>query len=259
VLAPPLASIALTTARAAWPEVMLDDAVFLDHLERYAGGEPVGELDIAAIYLACACLHDEPHALASFEQHYLDAIPRNLARVTTDASLHDEVKQRLRIKLFVGPDPTITRYRRGSLAAWLRVVATRIAIDLLRAREQPMQEPPLELAALTDDANLALLKLQYRQHVELAFVAAIAALPPTDRAMLRLAFVDGLGLEGIGRIYQLSKSAVSRRLSRCRSELLADVKQRLGGDLGIAASELDSIVQLVRSQLHLSLPRLLAK
>jgi len=66
-------------------------------------------------------------------------------------------------------------------------------------------------------------------------------------------------LEGIGRIYQLSKSAVSRRLSRCRSELLADVKQRLGGELGIGASELDGIVQLVRSQLHLSLPRLLAK
>jgi len=75
--------------------------------------------------------------------------------------------------------------------------------------------------------------------------------------MLRFCFVDNLGLDAIGRIYGLSKSAVSRRLARARAIMLSDVKQRLEGELGIAASELESIVKLVRSQLHLSLPRLL--
>ena len=264
MIEPQVASSVLSTAHAAWPEIPLDDATFLAHLERLLGDAAIADLDIASIYLGCACIHGEPRALAAFETHYLEPLPRGLTRVTTDPALLDEVKQQLRIKLFVseqGSMPTITRYRRGSLTAWLRVVASRIAIDLLRQRNGPMassEQPALDVAAITDDPGLALLKVQYRGHVEAAFAAAIASLSPTDRAMLRFCFVEGLGLEGVGRIYQLSKSAVSRRLARTRSVLLADVKQRLGSDLGIPASELDSIVKLVRSQLNLSLPRLLA-
>jgi hypothetical protein len=51
---------------------------------------------------------------------------------------------------------------------------------------------------------------------------------------------------------------VSRRLARCRSILLADVKRRLGDTLGIAPEELHSLLRQVQSTLHLSLPRLLA-
>lgn len=247
----------LARARAAWPEIVLDDAIFLAYL-----GDADGELDIPALFLGCACIHGEPHALAAFERSYLDGLPRMLARITADAATIDEVKQRLRIKLFVaeGGPPTITRYRRGSLAAWLRVVACRLAIDVLRQRNLPLvgaDEPALERTALADDPVLALVKVTYRDQVAAAFVAALGALSPTDRATLRFYFVDNLGTEEVGRIYRLSKSAVSRRLARCRATLLADVKQRLIGELGIADAELDSVMKLVRSQLHLSLPRIL--
>jgi RNA polymerase sigma-70 factor (ECF subfamily) len=251
----------LARARAAWPEVVLDDAIFVAYVADADDGG--GELDIPALYLGCACIHGDPHALAAFERAHLDALPRMLARITTDAATIDEVKQRLRIKLFVadgiGP-PTIARYRRGSLPAWLRVVACRLAIDVLRQRHLPLvgaDEPALERTALADDPVLALIKVTYRDRVAAAFVAALGALSPTDRATLRFYFVDNLGTEEVGRIYQLSKSAVSRRLARCRAALLADVKQRLMGELGIAEAELDSVMKLVRSQLHLSLPRIL--
>jgi RNA polymerase sigma-70 factor len=257
-MAPELASAALAAAHAAWPDLGVADAAFLDHLEQCAGDRVTEDLDFGAIYLGLGCIQGDARALAAFEATYLVDLPRWLARVTSDAALVDEVKQQLRIKLFVGDRPTIARYVRGSLAPWLRVVATRLAIDLLRQRERPIAEPELELDSLAATADHALVVAEYRAPVEAAFSAALAALDPVDRAMLRLCFVDGVGLEGIGRIYQLSKSAVSRRLSRCRAMLLADVKARLNASLGIAPTELHSLLEQVRSTLHLSLPRLLA-
>jgi len=258
VIAPELATIALASARDAWPDLEVADAVFLAHLERCAGDQLGRDLDFAAIYLGCACVHGDARALAAFEAAYLGELPKMLARITRDPALVDEVLQQLRIKLFVGDHPAIERYLRGSLAAWLRVIASRLAIDLLRQRDRPVGDPALELASLADTAEHALLAAAYRAPVEAAFAAALAALEPTDRSMLRLCFVEGVGLEGIGRIYQLSKSAVSRRLARCRSILLADVKHRLGDSLGIAPDELHSLLRQVQSTLHLSLPRLLA-
>jgi RNA polymerase sigma-70 factor (ECF subfamily) len=257
----------LARARAAWPDVALDDATFQAFLDASAAAtgdttDPA-ELDLPVLYLGCACVHGEPHALAAFEARYLDTLPRLVSRITTDPAVIDEVKQQLRIKLFVaeaGEVPRIAHYRRGSLVAWLRVVACRAAIDLLRQRNQPMvevDERSLEHRALSDDPRLALLKTTYQEQVSRAFAAALAQLSATDRAMLRLCFIDELGLEEIGKIYQLSKSAISRRLSRSRETLLGDVKRRLRVELGIGDAELDSIMRMVTSQLHLSLPRLL--
>ena len=257
----------LAQARAAWPDVVLDDATFQAFLERSAaatGDAPdAADLDLASLYLGCACIHGEPHALAAFEARYLATLPRLLSRITSDAAVIDEVKQQLRIKLFVaeaGELPRIGHYRRGSLVAWLRVVACRMAIDLLRQRNQPMveiDERSLEQRALSDDPRLALLKTTYQEQVSRAFAAALAQLSASDRAMLRLCFLDELGMEQIGKLYHLSKSAVSRRLSRCRETLLGEVKRRLREELGVGDAELDSIMRMVTSQLHLSLPRLL--
>jgi RNA polymerase sigma-70 factor, ECF subfamily len=250
----------LAAARAAWPEVDLDDATLVTFVGEIVPDGAPRELDLPTLYLACACLRGDPRALAAFERTYLAQLPQFLARLTTDAAVIDEVRQRLRIKLFVGTPPTITRYTRGTFTAWLRVVACRLAIDLLRERDQPLVprgDDALEQRALTADPALALVKARYQAQVSAAFAAALAALPPADRAMLRLCFVDDLGLAEIGRIYQLSKSAVSRRLSRCRADLVADVKRRLHDELGVAEADLDSIMRLVTSQLHLSLPRLL--
>ena len=258
VIAPELATIALASAHAAWPDVAISDPEFLAHLERCAGDQLGADLDFPAIYLGCACIHGDAKALAAFEAAYLADLPKMLARITREPALVDEVVQQVRIKLFVGDRPTIERYLRGSLGAWLRVIASRLAIDLLRQRERPVAEQDLDLASLAETADHALLAAEYRAPVEAAFTAALAALEPVDRSMLRLCFVDGVGLEGIGRIYQLSKSAVSRRLARCRSILLADVKHRLGDTLGIAPAELHSLLRQVQGTLHLSLPRLLA-
>jgi RNA polymerase sigma-70 factor (ECF subfamily) len=249
----------LAAARAAWPEVELDDVAFVTFVGEVAPDADPRELDLPTLYLACACVRDDARALAAFERTYLAQLPQFLARLTTDAAVIDEVRQRLRIKLFVA-DAAITRYTRGTFAAWLRVVACRLAIDVLRQRDQPLVargDDALEQRALTADPALALVKARYKAQVSAAFAAALAALPPADRAMLRLCFVDDLGLAEIGRVYQLSKSAVSRRLSRCRADLVADVKRRLHDELGVAEADLDSIMRLVTSQLHLSLPRLL--
>jgi RNA polymerase sigma-70 factor (ECF subfamily) len=255
----------LTGARAAWPDVVLDEDVFAAHLADAAAeeGVAIGELDVPALYLTCACVRGDARALALFEREYLAALPRLVARITTDLAVIDEVRQQLRIKLLVakgGDPPVLARYRRGSLLGWLRVVACRMAIDLLRQRGGVMvvvDEATLERRALADDPALAYLKASYRSTVSASFRAALAGLSASDRTMLRLRFVEDLPLEAIGGVYQLSKSAVSRRLARCRDALLADVIRQLRAELGVDDGELESIIQMVQSQLHLSLPRLL--
>jgi RNA polymerase sigma-70 factor (ECF subfamily) len=252
---------AMAHARTVWPDVELDLPVFAAYLGEL--GDDLAGLDLPALYLGCACIHGDPRALAAFEASYLDQVPRFLSRVTADRDLIDEVKQQLRIKLFVADGdrpPKISRYRRGSLTAWLRVVTTHLAIDLLRERSEPIvnaDDRELEHRALTADPRLAALQASYGPEVSRAFGESLAALPAEERTLLRLCFVDDLGMAEIGRIYQLSKSAVSRRLSRCRDRVLSDVRRRLREDRGLADAELDSIMRLVTSQLHVSLRRLL--
>jgi RNA polymerase sigma-70 factor, ECF subfamily len=241
----------LAEARAAWPDIVLDDAAF----RAFIGDDDPATLDLPVLYLACACVRGDERALATFEQRYLAALPDYLARITTDPAIVDDIRQQLRIKLFVPDDggvAKIARYRRGSLPAWL-------AIDVMRKRDvplAPLSDSAIEQGAL-DDPRLALLKETYRTQVSRAFAASLAELSAADRALLRLCFLDELDLAAIGKIYQLSKSAVSRRLSACRDRLLADVKRRLREELGVVEAELDSIMRLVTSQLHFSLPRLL--
>ena len=263
-MASPIDPSLLAVARAAWPQVAVDDATFAAFVADVAPGTPPGELDLPTLYIACACLRDDAGALAAFERAYLSKIPEFLSRITNDPASIDEICQLLRIKLFVGDGttpPRITAYVRGSFMAWLRVVVCRLAIDYMRARDRPMlglDEQMLEPRALASDPAMSLIKEQYRAQVSAMFGAALAALSPGDRTMLRLCFLDDLGLAEIGRIFHVSKSAVSRRLARCRASLLADVKRRLRAELRLNTAEIDSIMRLLASQLEISLRRLLA-
>jgi RNA polymerase sigma-70 factor (ECF subfamily) len=85
----------------------------------------------------------------------------------------------------------------------------------------------------------------------------MAVLAPAERTLLRLHFVDGLSLDKLAVIEQISRSTVARRLVELRARLAAATKAELHRALGIAGKELDSMVGLLQSQLHLSLARLL--
>jgi RNA polymerase sigma-70 factor (ECF subfamily) len=210
----------------------------------------------ADLYLACACLAQRPEALRVFEASYLSQVRRYVARLQLGPDLLDELVQLLREKLLVGPPPRLGEYNgRGKLAAWLRVVSVRAAIDLMRERaiDPVVLESTPEPQAEVSSPELRALRNRYRPHFEAAFIAALDALSDEQRRLLRLHFVDGLNMEEIGRRFNVNRSTIFRRLNSCTRAVLTRLREQLGSELGVNSAELDSLTGLLRSDLEISL------
>jgi RNA polymerase sigma-70 factor (ECF subfamily) len=156
--------------------------------------------------------------------------------------------------------PKLAQYAgRAPLGAWLRVVAARLASRAAAdEREQPADDRVLEqLAAAGAGPELAYIKAAYRPALARAFVDALAALSLHERLLLRQQTIDGLGIDAIGRLHRVHRATAARWVARARDKLLAGTRGRLGEALGLPAGELDEVIGLVRSQLEVSLRRLL--
>ena len=182
-----------------------------------------------------------------------------------------DVIQRVMTRLLVRDaeqPPAIARYSgRGSLAAWLEVTTTREMRNAIRS-EAPMRkvEGGGDVDALLDDAiatggdgELAHLKEVYRAHFKTAFEQAFAALEPRERTILRHEHLDGLDGAQIGAIYGVHKATVSRWRAQARDRLLRGTRQFLERETRLGPKELDSVMRLIQSELHVSLTRVLRK
>lgn len=244
--------------QAAWPEfaAAIDGPAF----ERYLAARLThGTTDLAAgdLYLACACAAGVPAALEAFERQLLTQVPAFVRRIDAAPSFADEVTQTLSELLFVGAQPKIVEYSgRGPLAGWLRVVAVRLALKL-RRKEESRPRPPSTSEPHSIDPEIAYLKEQYSREFNLSIEMVLRTLPLDERTLLKLYYLDGLTIEQIGTLDRVNASTVSRRLAAIRKTVLDDVRQRLQQRLSLSSTDLASLLQLVRSQLDISLPGLL--
>jgi RNA polymerase sigma-70 factor (ECF subfamily) len=260
---------AIAGARRANPGVEIDAEHFARHLGQLVGANEdplagVAMLRIDDLWLCLACAAGDPVAIASFDTRVLGRVDAAIAAVDTSADCVDEVKQRLREKLFVArPDrpAKIAAYRgRGSLRSWVRVVAVRETLALIE-RERRIVEPDDALAASLEvgrDPELAFLAAHYREAFRGSFAEALAALPARDRSVLRLQHVDHLTLDQTAAILGVHRATVARWNGRIREELLVRTKDALARGLRIDAAELESVMRLIQSNLEVSVRRLLA-
>jgi len=214
------------------------------------------------LFLACACLHDVPGALAVFDAEVLALHEAALRRIDPSPAFADEVAQLVRTRLFVGDaehPPRIGEYAgRGSLLAWVRVIATRIALNLQRARTVGLAGGPDDLELATGgDAALLYAKANYREAFEAAVRVAVAELAPEQRTMLRLYYLDGLGIDKLAALYGMHRSTVARRLGDTRAALGGTIRAELRRTLGMSGAEAESIMSALYSQLTMSLGSLL--
>ena len=256
-------------AREAWPGLPTKPDAFRAWLLRCPQpgkglSESLPGLHVEDVWLACACAQGDRHAHQALDVRLRAAVPSAAARMRASNAFIEEVQQRLRQKLLVGgPDgqPKIAAYLgRGPLSSWLRAAALREALNLLDGERD---ESPLEGAALARlpsggvDPELDLVRRRYAPEFKSALDVALRGLPPRERNLLRLYFVQGLTVEAIGRMEGTHKSTISRWLARTRASVLADVKRKLGAQLKLTPTELDSLIGALRSQLHVSLHRAL--
>ena len=220
----------------------------------------------ADLALAASCAAGDRAALEQLDRILSEAVPRAAARLRASNAFIDEVKQLLRQKLFVagpGQRAKILDYQgRGPLSQWLRAAAMRVALNQLEAQGGARavaadDGPVMRLQSSGPDPELSLIKRRYAPEFRAALEDALAGLEVRERALLRLYFAQGMTVEEIGRLQGTHKSTISRWLTRARAGLLTDVRGRLQRKLKLGEDELDSLLNALGSQLHVSLGRVL--
>lgn len=251
--------------RAAWPDVALAPTEFVAHLgARLRPHAPAGTIDEVCagdLWLACACARGDAAAVRAFETAYVGEIDRMLGRMRLDADVLAEAKQQVRAKLLVGAAPRIAEYSgRGELRAWLHAVATRTALNVLRARRRELRAGDAELMALpaaADDPEMRVLRQRHAADFKAAFGDALGSLTARQRLLIKRHFVDGLGTDQLGALYHVHRVTVLRWLTSTRELLAKRTQEALWRRLGLQRAEFESIVRLVRSQLDFSIRELL--
>jgi RNA polymerase sigma-70 factor, ECF subfamily len=251
---------AYAAGRAAWPGVRLDKAAFAD---RVLALELTPE-DLTArasdVYLATACLAKDPAALLAFERAFLAPVPKLLTRVALSAHQEDELRQQLRIKLMVGPVPRLAEYRAmGPLGGWVRVCALRLALDLkLGGEAHRGDSDALDALMVGAPGGEVLMDAEhYRGAFQTALQGALTTLTAREKTLLRLHFLEGMNIDSLGVLFRVHRATVARWLVAIRTQLLDRVRQTLSLDLGATPSEAQSLVRLLRSEVQVSIRRIL--
>ena len=242
------------TAKLAWPGIEVDAETF----RRRADGEVVA----VDLYLAMACANGDSAAIAAFEEHRFPEVLRALARIRIEGAEADEIAQRVRAKVLVGPPPKIASYTgRGSLAAWLRAIAVHEALSAKRTekRRGPHDGPSaIERMAAPESPEMAQLRARYAGPFQAAFAEALGSLAPKDRNVLRLVYLEGLTAEQVGLAYGVHRVSVARWLGQIRESLFERTRAIMQQRLPLAPGEMESITRMCLSQIDVSLDRLLS-
>jgi RNA polymerase sigma-70 factor, ECF subfamily len=211
--------------------------------------------------LAQRCLAREPAALRVLERDYIDKTDSALEALGLCAADRDEVKQMVRVRLLVDEPPRLAQYTgEGRLLGFVRAVAVRLALDE-RRRLKSAPRSDADLLSIVDgsqDAELALAKRVSRAQFRRAFGVALGHLTPTQRTLLRYAYVDGLSNESIAHLHGTHRVTVFRWLVEARRTLGHRLRSELASTLRLPLSEVPPLAAFVRSELSLSLSRVLA-
>jgi RNA polymerase sigma-70 factor, ECF subfamily len=258
--------------RAAWPDLSVEAKAVVEFIARQATPDlaetALDGLRPADLYLACACAHHLPGAIAAFDRDYMREVDVALQRMRVGAPRLQDVKQLVRQRLFVGGGtagtPTgpgkISEYGgRGDLRRWVRSVAVRTCLNELRKgkREVLVDDDQLiaQHAIATDDPEVQYMKRTYAHEFRAAFGDALGQLGVREQTLLRYHHVDGLNIDEIGAIYRIHRVTAFRWLEKAKELLVRATLQALRGRLKLPTSELDSVLRMIRSQVHLSLVR----
>jgi len=235
--------------------------VLIEHaaLAGFLADRELDETHAAEIYLGAACALRVPAALAALETAYIARVPDILAAKRLPPHAVDEIRQTVRERLLAGDPPYLANaVGRGSLAGLVAVIASRCALDWLRANNRTDHEPVPDALAATADPARDLDRARGQTALKTAFEAAVTELDARDRTLLRLHLVDGLTIDDIARMYQIHRATAARQIERAREQVAATTRRRLALVDGFSRDELGELVTMVASQLDLSLSRVLA-
>jgi RNA polymerase sigma-70 factor (ECF subfamily) len=253
-------------ARAAMPRIALEFEVFARHLaDKFPDGASLEDwlagVNEQELYLACACAQGNASAIAHCEATHLSKLVPTLARFAKNAGDLEDLKQLTRTRLFLSDGehrPKIAEYAgSGSLEGWMRVVATRVALNFGRNMDETEAKAgERELMALASPAfgpEAAYMKSHYRHELRAALSEAVSSLSTRDRNVLKQHYCDGLTLIEVGAAYQVHRVTAARWVDEARARLLSATRLAFARRARVSEGELESILRLLESDLALTL------
>jgi RNA polymerase sigma-70 factor (ECF subfamily) len=251
--------------RAKWSHLRLEFDTFEPYFARHAAQALPAEAHAADMYLACAAAHGVDGALEALDGVLSNDVARAVATVDPSHDFVAEILQATRERLLVaksGQCGKIGDYGgRASLRSWLGAVAVRLAISRRRRKGEQRHEAFDE----ADDRRLAkggpefeYLRRRYKGAFEDAVRHSLESLPPKQRMLLRLNVVEGMSIDAIAAAYQVGRSTAARWLAAARSALFDGARCEIRARLNVTMTELDSLVADMRSEIDVSILRLLS-
>ena len=224
---------------------------------------------------------DDRHHLPLTDPSYRRSLVRAAARLLGPAEAEDAVQETM-----VRAWKSIDRFEgRSSLRSWLYRIATNVCLDMTRSagrRALPMDlgpagAPTLEMLGqarpdrtwvlpVPNDALDPAEVVVGREHVRLAFIAALQYLPPRQRAVLVLCEVLRWSAAEVAALLDTSTASVNSALQRARATLSAlppseptELTPDLAGLLAryVAAFErydVEALVRLLREDAVMDMP-----
>lgn len=259
---------------AAWPELEARPDDFAEHVGARLQSanvelESLKGIAFADLGLAFLALIGEPRALKDLSQRAQRIAARVVAR-GVGADL-DELMFSLEGKLFDPLESKLAHFSgSGELDGWLSVLATRTWLNLKRDRRELPREPASDEAEAgllgqageridAQDPELAYLKELYREQFRAAFTQAAANLEPEQRNVLRAYYGRGSSIDVIAAGRGVHRATAARRVGQAREQLLAETRRLLLAELNLSRGDLESVMRLIQSQLHLTLSRVFAE
>ncbi len=255
---------ALDGAQRRWSGVAIKAQDFVAYLAERADIEE----DYAAIpahtsdlYLAMGCLLGDADALAHFERDVLSKVAPVLARLRLSPSQADEVRQELRVRLFVDAgsrQAVLASYLgSGSLTHWVQAVAGRQALTSLRRNRAVSPVEDDLLFELFDDPVEAELKERYRAAFKEALHEAVQGLEARETMIMRALIIERRGVAEVARVFGVHRVTASRWIARIRRKLYVRTRAGVRASLELSERELESMMRLIESQMEMSLARVL--
>ncbi|MGE0869162.1 MAG: hypothetical protein AB7P03_11375 [Kofleriaceae bacterium] len=217
------------------------------------------------VVLAFAAASADPVAQTELHHRVVQAARATLPPAGYPEHVVDDTIGELTVSLAHEPNrrsPLLSYRGQSSLAAWLRTLAARTAIRLVKAcRREPgigdhdsMLLDQISSVDLTSD----LYRAELRGAVRRAFGAAVGRLSYFERDLLAELIVRGRSVDVIARSHGVHRATAARWIARARAALDRELHTELALDLAVSPSEISSILGTVQSGLELSVERLLA-
>jgi RNA polymerase sigma-70 factor, ECF subfamily len=210
--------------------------------------------------LAYACAQRHPGALTKLRSEFFTPVCAQLRRFTASGISASDIDGMLTDRLLLHEASIATYGGRGSLEGWIRITATRLVLNAVRAKQSEDQRDAAAIDTLLQrseapDERIDKQALQ-RQFKE-AFAKAAATLTDDERDALRMHVYENLSIDDLADVFGVHRATAARWLSRARERLLEVTQREFGASLRMHDSEVGRITGMLLSQVDLSISRAL--